>query len=151
MTAVCSGANAQLVSSLGADSVIDYTEEDPTTDGHRYDVIFDAVGTSSFLRCYRSLNDGGVFLTTVPSLAILVQMLWTSKIGRRRARIEFTGLRKPVAKAKDLIALTALAEDGTLIPVIDRSYPLARAAEAHRYVDTKRKRGSVVLSVVDPA
>jgi NADPH:quinone reductase-like Zn-dependent oxidoreductase len=147
VTGVCSIRNMALVTSLGADKVIDYTTEDFTTTGQTYDVIFDAVGKSSFFRCRNSLKQGGIYLTTVPSLAILPQMFWTSKFGRKRAIIAFTGLRPPSEKAKDLRFLTELVEAGKLRPVIDRHYPLEQTAEAHGYVETGHKRGSVVITV----
>lgn len=149
VTAVCSTANLELVRSLGADEAIDYTKEDFTRTGQRYDVIFDAIGKNSFSQCRRALKAGGIYLTTVPSLAILLQMMWTSRFGSRRARIAFTGLRKPSDKTKDLAVITELAEAGAVKPVIDRRYPFEQTAEAHRYVDTGRKRGSVVITVVD--
>ena len=150
VTAVCSTPNLDLVRSLGADEAIDYTQEDVVRAGQRYDVIFDAIGKSSFARSRPSLKDGGIYLTTVPSPAILLQMMWTSRIGGRRAKIAFTGLRPAGDKVKDLAFLTELAEGGAVKPVIDRRYALDDAARAHEYVETGRKRGSVVLTVVDP-
>ena len=147
VTGVCGARNVDLVRSLGADEVIDYTTQDFTRIGQTYDVIFDAVGKSSFRRCRRSLKQGGRYLTTVPTLAILPQMAWTSKVGSKRAMITFTGLRPPGEKAKDLRFLAELVEAGELRPVIDRRYPLEQIAEAHGYVDTGHKRGSVVMTV----
>jgi NADPH:quinone reductase-like Zn-dependent oxidoreductase len=147
VTAVCSGTNRDLVTSLGADEVVDYTSEDFTRPGRRYDVIFDAIGKSSFLRCRRILAEGGIYLTTVPSPAILLAQALTSKSAKRRAGIAFTGLRPPAEKADDLGFLTTLVEAGGVKPVIDRSYPLEQLALAHEYVDTGRKRGSVVITV----
>ena len=92
VTAVCSTANLELVTAVGEDAVIDYIAEDFTRNLDSYDVIFDTVATSSFLRSRRALKRGGIYLTTVPSPTILVQMLWTSRIGRKKAAIAFTGL-----------------------------------------------------------
>ena len=105
MTGVCSGPAAGLVRKLGAESVIDYTRTDFTRAGRRYDVIFDVAGTSSFVRCRRALNPGGVYLTTAPSPAILVQMPWTARFGSRKAVVAFTGLRAAAEKREDLLVI----------------------------------------------
>ena len=147
VTGVCSTANLELVKSLGADKVIDYTKEDFTQSGETYDVIFDAVGKSLFTRCKSSLTQRGVYLTTVPTLVIMLQMLWTSKIGNKRAIIAFTGLRPAREKTKDLIFLKELVEAGKIKSVIDRRYPLEQTAEAHRYVETGHKKGNVVITL----
>jgi len=147
ITGVCSTSNLELVKSLGADKAIDYTKEDFTKSGETYDIIFDTVGKSSFSRCKGSLTQRGVYLTTVPTLAILLQMLWTSKIGSKKAMIAFTGLRPQSEKTKDLIFLTELIEAGKLKPVIDRRYPLEQIAEAHRYVEKGHKKGNVVINI----
>ena len=147
VTGVCSTTNVELVKSLGADKVIDYTKEDFAQSGETYDIICDAVGKSSFSRCKGSLKQRGVYLSTVLPLAILFQMLWTSKIGSKRAMITFTGLRPAGEKTKDLIFLKELAEAGKIKPVIDRFYPLEQTAEAHQYVDKWHKKGNVVITV----
>ena len=147
VTGVCSTTNLEMVKSLGADEVIDYTKEDFTQTGRTYDIIFDAVGKSSFSRCKGSLTQRGVYLTTVPSLAIPLQMLWTSRIGGKKAKIAFTGLRPSNEKVKDLILLKELVEAGKITPIIDRSYPLEQIAEAHRYVEKGHKKGNVVITV----
>ncbi|MCU1509985.1 MAG: NAD(P)-dependent alcohol dehydrogenase [Glaciihabitans sp.] len=149
VTAVCSGANAELVRSLGADEVVDYTTADFTavadTNGHRYDVIFDAVGTSSFAKSAPVLSPTGRYLTTVPSPTTLIRQLLTSRGSGKRARILFTGLRAPSDRAADLAYLMRLAATGAYRPVIDRRFALAEIANAHRYVDSGRKRGNVVV------
>jgi NADPH:quinone reductase-like Zn-dependent oxidoreductase len=147
VTGVCSTTNVELVRSLGADMVFDYTKEDFTKTSQTYDVIFDAVGKSSFSRCRGSLEPGGVYMTTAPTPAILLQMLWTSRSGRKKAKIAFTGLRPASEKAKYLLFLKALCEAGKIRPVIDRRFPLERLVEAHRYVETGHKKGSVVITV----
>lgn len=144
VTGVCSAANAELVRSLGAHEVIDYTTEDFARRGRTYDVVFDAVGKSSFAHCRGVLERGGIYLTTVAGPAVLGRMLWT-RFGSRKARTAFTGLRPPREKARDLALLAELAEAGAIRPVVDRSYPLELAAEAHGYVDTGRKRSTVVM------
>lgn len=147
VTAVCSTSNIELVTSLGADTAIDYTKQDFTLHTDSYDVIFDAVGKSSFTRSRPALKRGGIYLTTVPSPAILLQMLWTSRSARKRASIKFTGLAKPAAMAKDLHFMRELAESGKFVPAIGITFPLERAAEAHRLVDTGRKAGSAVVTI----
>ena len=147
VTGVCSTTNLELVKSLGADSVIDYTKEDFTQSGKTYDIIFDAVSKSSFSRCKGLLTQKGVYLSAVPGLAILFQMLWTSKIGRKKAKFSATGLRPIPERMILLKELIELVEAGKIKSVIDRRYPLEQIAEAHRYVETGHKKGNVVLNV----
>ena len=147
VTGVCSGANVELVKSLGADSVLDYTKEDFTKIDQTYDVIFDTVGKSSFSRSKNALKKGGVYLTTVPTLAILLQMVWRSKMGSKKGMIAFAGLRSPGEKREDLIFLAKLVEAGKIKPVIDRRYPLEQIAKAHEYVEKGHKKGNVVITV----
>jgi NADPH:quinone reductase-like Zn-dependent oxidoreductase len=147
VTGVCSTANLDLVRSLGADHVVDYTVEDFTRSGETYDVIFDAVGKSSFSRCRGSLTQRGIYLTTVPMPATLLQMLLTSLLPGQRARFMATGLMAARKKRKDLVYLTELIEAGKLKAVIDRVYPLNQIVEAHRYVEKGHKKGNVVITV----
>jgi NADPH:quinone reductase-like Zn-dependent oxidoreductase len=151
VTGVCGPTNVDLVRSLGADSVIDYTKQDFTRTGQLYDIIFDAVGKSSFSRCKDSLKPGGVYLATVPSLALYAHVLRTAKLSGKTAKVAATGLRPPSEKAKDLRYLSELAEAGTLKPTVDRSYPMAQVAEAHRHVETGHKRGTVVITMDNAA
>jgi NADPH:quinone reductase-like Zn-dependent oxidoreductase len=147
VTRVCSTTNVELVESLGADKVIDYTRENFTQTGQTYDIIIDTVGKSSFSRCKGSLNHRGVYLSTVPTLAIYPQMLCTSKIGSKRAIIVAAGLRSSSDKTKGLVILKELLEAGEIEPVIDRRYPLEQTAEAYRYVDKGHKKGNGVIAV----
>ena len=124
VTGVCSTANLELVRSLGADKVIDYTKEDFTKTGQTYDIIFDAVGKSSFSRCKRALNQRGIYLTTVITLAGLFQLLWASMVGGKKAKFMTAGLRPPGEITKDLILGKELIEAGKIKSVIDRRYPL---------------------------
>jgi NADPH:quinone reductase-like Zn-dependent oxidoreductase len=146
VTGVCSTANLELVKSLGADKVIDYTKEDFTQSGQIYDIIFDAVGKSSFSRCKRVLTQNGVYLSTTLTMATMPQALWTSMIGGKKAMFAATGLRPARERAKDLIFLRELIETGKLKSVIDRCYPLEQITEAHRHVDTGHKKGNVVIT-----
>jgi NADPH:quinone reductase-like Zn-dependent oxidoreductase len=147
VTAVCSTANLELVKSLGADSAIDYTREDFTRSGQTYDIIFDAVGKSSFLRAKSALTTRGIYLTTVPPVAELFQWLRTCIVGGKKFRFAATGMRSAGKKAKDLVFIKELIEAGEFKAVIDRCYPLEQVAEAHRYVETGHKKGNVVLTV----
>ncbi len=147
VTGVCSTTNVELVTSLGAERVIDYTKEDFTQSGQTYDIIFDTVGKSSFSRCKGSLTPQGIYLNTAIGPAILFHMLWTSMVGSQKAVITFTGLRPPQERTQDLIFLKERIEAGTLQPVIDKRYPLEQAVEAHRYVDKGHKKGNVVIII----
>ena len=147
VTAVCSTANLELVRALGADAVIDYTAEDFTRNVDSYDVVFDTVATSSFSRSRRALKRGGIYLTTEPSLVILLQMLWTSRIGRKKAGIVFTGLAKAAELTRNLAFIAELAEAGKFVPVIGATYPIEQSADAHRLVDTGHKSGSAVVTI----
>lgn len=144
VTAVCSGRNAQLVRSLGADHVVDRSTSDFTTARGAYDVIFDAVGKSSFGQCQAALKPEGIYLTTVPSLGILWHMLTRRKPGKR-GKLATTGLRPVADKLRDMEVLRELVASGAVRSTIDRRYPLAQVAEAHRYVETERKAGDVVV------
>jgi NADPH2:quinone reductase len=143
VTAVCSGANAALVTSLGAHHVIDYTEQDFTTSDRRWDVVFDTVGKSSFSRCKRVLTDGGRYLVTVgPLLALYLRDAWSRLFGKKKLMFGMS-----VDKHEGLRLVSTLVESGQLRPVVDRRYALDEIAEAHRYVDTGRKKGNVVIQV----
>ena len=147
VSGVCSTANVDLVKSLGADHAIDYNKEDFTQNGKAYDIIFDTVGKTSFARCKDSLTENGIFLTTVPSPAVFLQVLWTSRAGKKKVRIAATGLRSSSEKLKDLAFSNELIQAGKLKAVIDRCYPLEQIADAHRYVEAGRKRGNVVITI----
>jgi NADPH:quinone reductase-like Zn-dependent oxidoreductase len=142
VTGVCSTTNLEMVKSLGADMVIDYTKDDFTKIGQAYDIIFDAVGKRSFSQCKGSLKQGGVYLMSVPTLAILLQTLWTSMIGSKKAI-----LGVPKSSLEDLNFLKELIEAGKIKPVIDRTYPLEQIVEAHRYIDKGHKKGNLVITV----
>lgn len=147
VTGVCSTTNLEMVKSLGADMVIDYTREDFTKNGQTYDIIFDTVGNSPFSRCKGSLAENGIYLTTVPSPETMLQMLWTSMVGGKKVRIAATGLRPSSEKTKELIFLNGLIEAGKIKAVVDRSYPLEQIAEAHKYVEAGHKKGNVVIAI----
>jgi NADPH:quinone reductase-like Zn-dependent oxidoreductase len=147
VTGVCSTANLEWVKSLGANHVIDYTKENFVRNGRTYDIIFDTVGKRFFSECKASLTDEGIYLATVPTPAIMLQVLWTANRGGKKVRFVAAGLRPAREKIKDLVFLTELIEGGKIKPVIDRCYPLEKMAEAHRYVETGHKKGNVVITV----
>jgi NADPH:quinone reductase-like Zn-dependent oxidoreductase len=144
VTGVCSTAKLDYVKSLGADQVIDYTQEDFTQNGQVYDVIFDTVGKSSIMHCRKSLAKKGSYIYATFSMAALLQMLWFSTVSSQKF---VYGLLQE--QTEDLILLKDLIEAGKLTPVIDRTYPLEQAVDAHRYVETGRKAGSVILTVTE--
>jgi NADPH:quinone reductase-like Zn-dependent oxidoreductase len=140
VTAVCSGRNAELVRSLGADHVIDYTTEDYASTGP-YDAVMDAVGATSFANVKPLIRRGGVFLNVVLNTADLLALLSPFKGGRRMVTGSFDTTQAMLLAINDLAAADAIA------PVIDRTYSLEQIRDAHAYVDTKRKRGAVVVTV----
>ena len=142
VTGVCSTTNLEMVKSLGADMIIDYTKEDFTKRNETYDVIFDVVGKTSFSRCKRLLKQKGVYLVNFIELPELVQILLTSMIGSKKVK---GGMA--VATVDNMIFLKELIEAGKIKPVIDRRYPLEQTAEAFRYVEKGHKKGNVVITV----
>ncbi len=145
---VCGSDHVDLVRSLGADRVIDYTREDFTDAVEQYDVIFDAVGKRSFRECRQALMRDGIYLSTVPTLPVLLRARHArSSDTGQRAGILFTGLRSLAAKSADLVLIGELAESGAIVPVIDRVVPFDEIAEAHRRVDGGHKAGNVVVAV----
>ena len=142
ITAVCNTKNLELVKSLGADTVIDYTREDFTKNGHAYNVIFDAVGKLSFTQCIGSLEPGGLYLPT-DGFGNLVRAMMPSRAGAKKVVFQIP----PRQTKQDVAFLKELIEAGKYKPVIDRSYPLEDVIEATRYVETQQKTGNVVLTI----
>jgi NADPH:quinone reductase-like Zn-dependent oxidoreductase len=99
--------------------------------------------------CRAVLGPAGIYLTTAPSLAILLQMPWTSRFRARKAMVAFTGLRAPGEKRRDLLYIKQLVEASALVPVVDACYPLARIADAYRRVDAGHKQGNVIITMTD--
>ncbi len=151
VTGVCSTANIELVKSLGADHVIDYTVDDFTMraeTAETYDIVFDTVAKSSFAQVKRVLAQGGVYLVTAPSFATISRMFWTMVFGGKRAVMAATGLRPAKDQAADMVILKGMYNAGTLRAIIDRVYPLNDIAMAHSYVEAGHKKGNVVISII---
>ncbi len=144
VTAVCDTESIDLVKSLGANIVIDYTKEDFTTINKSFDVVFDAVGKSSFGKCKSLLRKGGIYMSTElgymsqnPFLALITPLLGGKKVL----------FPIPTINQEDVIFLKELVASGNYKPVIDRCYPLDQIVEAYRYVETGRKTGNVVINI----
>ena len=142
VTGVCSTANLEMVRSLGAGKVIDYTREDFTKSGEIFDIIFDTVGTTSFSQCKRMLKQNGRYLLTVFAIPQIFQMLWTSMTGGKKVICAVAS-----EKVEDLVFVKELVEAGEIKPVIDRRYNLEQIVEAHAYAEKGHKKGSVVVAV----
>jgi len=149
VTAVCSGKNIQLVESLGADEVVDYTQTDFTQSEHKFDIVFDAVGKSSYSACKKILKPSGIYLTTVIQFPILFRMLWGALTGRKKAFFAATGLRAPQDKRIDLEFIKDLVEAGALRATIEKTCTPDEIAAAHAHVDTGHKVGNVILILAD--
>ena len=147
VTAVASGRHAERVRKLGADHFIDRQSEDFTSRAGAYDVVFDAVGKSSFARAAQALKPGGIYLTTVPSWGIMWLMLTGGQRGGKRGKLATTGLRPEADKRVDLDMLNSLLEQGAVWPVTDRVFSLDQIVEAHRYVEREVKAGDVVVTM----
>jgi NADPH:quinone reductase-like Zn-dependent oxidoreductase len=142
VTGVCGTLRLELVKSLGADKVIDYTKEDFTQSGETYDLIFDVLGKSSFSGCKSSLKQNGRYLLASFKMRQLFQMLWTSMIGSKKVICALA-----IDKQEDLIFIKELIEEGKIKSFIDRHYSLEQTAEAHRYIEKGQKKASVVITV----
>jgi len=145
VTGVCSTANLDLVRSIGADRVIDYTKQDFTQSGETYDIVFDTVGAKRISESIGSLKPGGRLLLAAEGLADLVRIPWINLRSDRKVTAG-TAMEQP----EDLRLLVDLAEAGKFRPVIDRTYPFKDIRQAHAYVGTGRKKGNVVVTLDDP-
>jgi NADPH:quinone reductase-like Zn-dependent oxidoreductase len=142
VTGVCSTAKLELVKSLGADEVIDYTQEDYTRNGRTYDVIFDTARVTSFSRCKGSLRENGRYLLAVFGMREVGQMLWTSIVGGKKV---ICGLA-PIEQ-EGLVAIKELIEAGKIRTIVDRRFPMAQTAEAHKYFEAGQRKGYVVVTM----
>jgi len=142
VTGVCSTRNLEMVQSIGADHVIDYTKEDFTKKGEVYDVIFDVVDKNTFSNCRDSLSDNGIYITTGMGPGLIFQKFWTSMTSSKSALPMWgKGMKE------DLIILKELVEDGKVTTVIDRTYSLEEVPEAHRYIEQGHARGKVIIKI----
>jgi NADPH:quinone reductase-like Zn-dependent oxidoreductase len=145
VSGTCSARNAGMVASLGATRVIDYTTEDFTKSEERYDVIYDTLGVSSFRKAKASLTRSGRYVCPVLGGDLLCASLRSSLFGTRKARFSATGLLKPGVQRVMHQKILDLVEADKFAPVMDRTYPFDQLVEAHRYVESGRKRGNVVV------
>ena len=141
VTGVCSTRNLDLVRSIGADHVIDYTKEDFTNNGQRYDLIFDTIGNLSVSGCQRALSPNGI--CAIAGFTTMFHLLQVMLFGGKKVGMMETAK----ADKKDLLFIKELLETGKVVPVIDRTYKLNETAEAIRYLETSRARGKVVITV----
>lgn len=142
VTGVDHASKLEMLRSIGADHVIDYTHEDFTKSGQTYDVILDTIDRSPFSGSLKSLNESGIYLNANPGLFDRIWMAWALKSSNKKV-ITWTG----GYSTKNLLALKELIEAGKIKPVIDRRYPLEEIADAHRYVEQGHKRGNVVILI----
>jgi NADPH:quinone reductase-like Zn-dependent oxidoreductase len=145
VTGVCSTTNLELVKSLGADKVIDYTKEDFTKSGQSYDIVFDTIGKSAFSDCLKSLKQNGIYLRAVHmDISSILRGLWTSITSTKKV---IGAIAIPCKE--NMFFLKKLIEAGKMKSVIDRCYPLEQIAEAHRYVEKGHKKGNVIITVTE--
>ncbi len=142
VTGVCGTERMDMVKALGADKVIDYTQEDFTQHGETYDLIFDVLGKSSFSKCKGSLTENGNLLLASFKTKPLFQMAWTSLTGGKKVICAMASENQ-----EDIILTRELIEAGKITTVIDRCYPLAQTAEAHKYIESGQKKGNVVIVI----
>ena len=143
VTGVCSTRNLDMVRAIGADQVIDYTKDDFTQNGGRYDLIFDVVAKRSYSDCRRALRPQGIYITTEFSPALALGGLWVSITGNQK----MVPVRPKPPNKMDLVFLKELLEAGKVTPVIDRRYSLSELPDALRYLGKGHARGKVVITM----
>jgi len=144
VTGVCSTSRMEFVKALGVDKVIDYTKEDFTKNGETYDLILDILGKSSFSQCKNSLNKTGRYLLASFKLKQIVQMMWTKFFSHKKVKCALA-----IGKPDDLSYIKELIEEGKFKSIIDKSFPLEQAADAHRYIEEGHKKGQIVITMAD--
>jgi len=143
VTGVCGTPRLEFVKSLGADKIIDYTKEDFTKNGETYDLIFDILGRSSFSRVRGSLKPDGIYLAASFKMKALLQMLWTAITGSKQKVI--CAFANETAESLEFVK--KLVEEGKVKAIVDKSFPMEQAAEAHRYIENGYKKGNVVITM----
>lgn len=146
VTGVCGTARVEMVKALGADHVIDYTQEDFTQNGETYDLIFDVIRKSSFKKVKNSLTQNGRYLLASFKMKQIFQMLWTSRFSKKKVVCAMAG-----ENLQDLLQIKDLIDDGTLKTVVDRSFPMEQAPNAHRYAESNARKGRVVINIANSA
>ena len=147
VTGVCSTTNMKMVKDLGADFVIDYTNEDFTKNGKQYDIIFDTVGKITFSSCKNSLTENGIYLSSVISMLLLLQMMKTSLFGKKKVKSSSTGMLSAKVRLDYFLELKEMLKTEKIKTVIDNSYPLSQMGDAHRYVEKGHKKGNIIINI----
>lgn len=147
VTGVCSTQNVDLVKSLGADFVIDYTKSDFTKNTDCYDLIFDTVGKSSFTKSKNALTQRGIYLSSVMSPTMFRELICSRLFSKKKAITSATGLLPVKVRLAYFLELKELLKNGKLKTVIDRQVPLEQMVDAHRYVEQGHKRGNLVITI----
>lgn len=147
VTGVCSSLNFELVRSLGAEKTFDITKENFWENGQLYDVILNASGKPSNIHFKKLLNKKGFYLTTYPTISILIQTLWTSMFNGKKVVFSATGFKPISVRLVFLKEIIKLFNEGKLKTIIDRSFQLEQMAEAHRYVEGGLERGNIVVNI----
>ena len=146
VTGVGNPKSLEVMKSIGADMVIDYTKENFTENGETYDVVFDVIGKSSFSSCIGSLNKNGIYLLANPKMSLINREKRASR--KSDKKVISRNMDNSIERTKQLNFLKELIEAGKLTTVIDRRYPLEQVAEAHKYVETGQKTGNVVINIL---
>jgi NADPH:quinone reductase-like Zn-dependent oxidoreductase len=142
VTAVDSAIKEDLLARMGADHFIDYMQENFAATGRTYDVIFDMVAGSSYTDCIKILNPNGRYLSGNPRLSVMIRSMLTTRFTNKTARFAFAGETKA-----DLLTLKEMIEGGRIKSIVDKIYPMEKAADAHRRVETEQRLGAVVIAI----
>lgn len=147
VTAVCSTPNVDWVKQLGADNVIDYKKHDFTNSSEQFDVIYDAVGKTSYAKCQHLLKENGVFISPALNFKLLLDMLLLTKFKSKKAIFSATGMRSLQDLRQLLQVIIKMIQQQQLTPIIDKEYSLEEVVEAHTYIDLGHKKGNVVFNL----